>query len=177
MMNVELKRLAHLLNDIEYQSLDKSDMATDFDLVLLICDLVALTRSYIAKKIILEVEASQSFIVCLPKNCLRQALFNLLLNAVEALDNKLSGHIYIKVDKLETDLRIQVLDNGKGFSQTLLDNGIPSLRASRQRGSGLGLAMTQEFVQSISGQIKLSNRPLQGACVTILLPETCLVSG
>lgn len=176
MISVELKRLSHLLNDLQDQSRHQPEIATDFDLVLLICELVTLTRSQISKTICLEVEAEQAFIVHLPENTLRQTLLNLLLNAAEALNSKSSGHICIKVDKVGTDLMIQVLDNGTGFSQELLDYGILPLRTSRQRKTGTGLAMSQRFVNKMGGGLKLSNRPTPGACVTIWLPDECIVA-
>jgi signal transduction histidine kinase len=164
------------LNDIHDQSLGKPEEATDFDVVLLICDLVTLTRSQIAKMIHLEVQASQPFMVHLPENILRQALLNLLLNAAQALESQPSGEICIKVEQSKWGLSIQVNDNGKGFPQELLTQGITSVRASRQSGKGLGLAMTEKFVKYLGGKIKLSNQPSHGASVTILLPDKCVAT-
>ncbi|MEY4767445.1 MAG: hypothetical protein RL637_84, partial [Pseudomonadota bacterium] len=73
----------------------------------------------------------------------------------------------------EQGVSIQVIDNGNGFPQELLDYGIRPFRTSHQRGTGLGLAMVQRFVKNIGGQIQLSNQIPQGACVTILLPKAC----
>jgi nitrogen fixation/metabolism regulation signal transduction histidine kinase len=74
-------------------------------------------------------------------------------------------------------LGIDVLDNGPGFSQDMLDYGIRPFRTSRQRGTGLGLAMVQRFVKNVDGTVKLSNQQPHGACVTVLLPEVVLVGG
>ena len=92
MISVELKRLTHLLNDMFDQNCHTPEIATDFDLVLLICDLVSLVRYQIADTISLEVQAAQSYNVHLPETIFRQALLNLLLNAAEALEGCRSGH-------------------------------------------------------------------------------------
>ena len=67
-----------------------------------------------------------------------------------------------------------MLDNGSGFSQDMLEHGIRPFRTSRQRGTGLGLAMVQRFVKDVDGTIKLTNRQPHGACVSLLLPKECL---
>lgn len=174
MISVELKRLAHLLNDIQDQS---PEMAVDFDVVLLICDLVTLTRYQTPDTINLEVQASQPFVVHLPEATLRQALLNVLLNATEAVANKAFGQVCIKVYKSRPGLTIQVIDNGTGFSQDQLDNGIRPLRTGHpcDDTDGLGLAMAQRFIQQyMGGRIKLSNQIPHGACVTIWLPAECM---
>lgn len=175
MSSVELKHLAHLLNDIQNQKGHSPEPAIDFDVVLLVCDLVTLIRAQIPESTILEVKTLHSYIVHLPENLLRQALLNLLLNAADALNQHANGHICIKIYPSAAGLTIQFLDNGPGFSQYLLDYGIPPLRSSRQRGTGEGLAMTQRFVNRMGGCLKLSNQSPQGACVTMLLPNECLV--
>jgi nitrogen fixation/metabolism regulation signal transduction histidine kinase len=111
--------------------------------------------------------------VHLPESGIRQALLNLLLNAADALDNR-SGLIRIKARSEAQGLRIDVFDNGPGFSQNLLNYGIRPFRTSRQGGTGLGLAMVQRFVKDVGGTIKLSNQHPHGACVTVLLPKQCL---
>lgn len=174
MINVELKHLAHLLNDIHDLSSDTPERATDFDLVLLLCDLVTLIRYQIAKTIHLEVIASRSFMVHLPENTLRQAILNLVLNAVEALSQKPAGHISINVSKPKSGLIIQVFDNGVGFPKEILTNGIPVLPSNQQGEAGTGLAMTERFVKKMNGRIKFGNHFPHGACATILLPESCL---
>lgn len=176
MISLELKRLTHLLNDIQDPNLEKPEMATDFDVVLLMCDLISLIRCQIAKTIRLEVQASQPFIVHLPENTLRQAVLNLVLNAAQALEQKAGGRICIYVDKVELGLSIQVLDNGEGFSSELLKKGISPLQTSAETGSGLGLAMTEKFVHYLGGTIKISNQPPYGASVSILLPDECVIS-
>lgn len=172
MINAELKHLAHLLNDM--QNNDPPETATDFDIVLLLCDLVTLVRYQIAKTVCLEVIASRSFIVHLPENTLRQAILNLVLNAVEAMYHKTSGHISITVSKPKSGLIIQVFDNGAGFSKQVLTGGIPALAASQQGETGTGLVMTERFIKRMGGNLKFGNHFPHGACVTILLPESCL---
>jgi signal transduction histidine kinase len=166
----ELKRLARLLNDMLDQSRHAPEMATDFDAMKLIRDLVVLTRYQISENIQLEVDVHSPLPVHLPESGLRQALLNLILNAADALE-KVSGLIRIKAYKDERGLHINVLDNGPGFSKEMINYGIRPFRTSHQRGTGLGLAMVQRFVKDAGGTIELTNRQPHGACVALLLPN------
>ena len=170
----ELKRLARLLNDMLNQSRHTPEMASYFDMATLIGDLLTLTRYQVAEAIELSSETPERLTVHLPQGGIRQALLNLILNAADALDNNV-GLICIKVNSSAQGLRIDVCDNGPGFSQDMLSYGIRPFRTSRPRGTGLGLAMVQRFVKDCGGSIKLSNQLPCGACVTVLLPKECLV--
>jgi signal transduction histidine kinase len=174
LINAELKRMARLLNDMLDQSRHSPEVASAFDVRTLIRDLVALTRYQIAESIRLEIDAPFSLPVHLPESGIRQALLNLILNAADALEGN-SGTICIKARTDRQGLRIDVQDDGIGFSQDMLEHGIRPFRTSRQRGTGLGLAMVQRFVKDVGGTISLANQPTHGACVSILLPNDCIV--
>lgn len=174
LISSELKRLALLLNDMLNQSRHTPEVATDFDISILIRDLVKLTRYQAPETIELEVDTPSTLLVHLPESGLRQALLNLILNAVDALDGE-AGRVVIKAHANKQGLFIDVTDNGRGFSQELLDYGIRPFRTSHTRGTGLGLAMAQRFVKDSDGTIKLSNQYPQGACVTVSLPTHCLL--
>jgi len=173
LIDAELKRMARLLNDMLSQSRHSPEMPTAFDMAVLIRELVALTRYQIAESIHLEIDAPSLLPVHLPEGGLRQALLNLILNAADALEEN-PGLIRIKARKDNQGLQIDVLDNGAGFSQDMLDHGIRPFRTSRKRGTGLGLAMVQRFVKDVDGVIKLTNWQPHGACVSLLLPKKCL---
>jgi len=174
LINAELKRMARLLNDMLDQSRHSPEVATAFDVRTLIRDLVALTRYQIAESIHLEIEAPCALPVHLPESGVRQALLNLILNAADALEGN-PGTIRIRARTDKQGLRIDVQDDGIGFSQDMLEHGIRPFRTSRQRGTGLGLAMVQRFVKDVGGTISLTNQPTHGACVSILLPNDCIV--
>ena len=170
LISSELKRLALLLSDMLNQSKHTPELATNFDMAVLIQDLVKLTRYQVAENIQLEIDTPPSLPVHLPESGIRQALLNLVLNAVNALDNS-AGCIVNKARVNNVGLTLDVIDNGRGFAQELLDYGIRPFRTSHTDGTGLGLAMVQRFVKNMGGTIKLSNQQPHGACVTVLLPQ------
>ncbi len=173
LISAELKRLAVLLNDMLNQSKHAPENATDFDMNIMVRNLVALTRYQIAESIQLDIDVPERLVVHLPESGIRQVLLNLILNAADALEAGI-GLIQITAHADYQGLCINVIDNGSGFSQEMLDYGIRPFRTSRQRGTGLGLSMVQRFVKNMGGTIRLGNHQPHGACVTLLLPKGCL---
>jgi two-component system NtrC family sensor kinase len=165
----ELKRLGHLLNDLLNQSRHAPEAADDIDIAMLIRDLAALTRYQIAEDIRLEVDAPSPLKAHLPSGGLRQALLNLILNAADALEGS-AGTICVTAAQDAEGIRIEVVDDGPGFSRQLLEQGIRPFRTTRQRGTGLGLTMVQRFVKEIGGSIRLNNQTPHGARVSLFLP-------
>jgi two-component system NtrC family sensor kinase len=165
----ELKRLGHLLNDLLNQSRHGPETADDLDVAMLIRDLTALTRYQIAEDIRLDVDAAPPLNAHLPAGGLRQALLNLILNAADALEGR-AGTIRVAAAQDAEGIRIDVMDDGPGFSQELLEQGIRPFRTTRPRGTGLGLTMVQRFVKDTGGSIRLRNRTPHGACVSLFLP-------
>ncbi len=168
LIDSELKRLAKLLNEMLNASKHTPEIPSRFDLSVLIRDLVTLVRYQISENLNLQFTTPETLFVCLPESGLRQALLNLLLNAADALEGK-SGDILISASKNGDELQIQVHDNGQGFAQEWLDYGIRPFRTSRERGTGLGLAMVQRFVKDNHGVLTLGNN--DGAVVTVILPN------
>jgi two-component system, NtrC family, sensor kinase len=165
----ELKRLGHLLNDLLSQSRHAPEIAADIDIAMLIRDLAALTRYQIAEEIRLDVAVEPSLQAHLPEGGLRQALLNLILNAADALEGR-AGTIRVTAVRNAKGIQIDVVDDGPGFSQELLEQGIRPFRTTRQRGTGLGLTMVQRFVKDTGGNIRLTNQTPHGACVSLFLP-------
>ncbi|RDE05680.1 ATP-binding protein [Sphingomonas aracearum] len=97
---------------------------------------------------------------------LRQALWNLLDNAAEVspsgigLETRHSGAM----------LRIDVTDDGPGFSRESLDQLGKLYQSSKGAGRGLGLFLASNVARRLGGRLEARNRPEGGAAVTLLLP-------
>jgi two-component system osmolarity sensor histidine kinase EnvZ len=82
----------------------------------------------------------------------------------------------ISLDKNKRDIKIVIEDNGPGIPEKDYEKALKPfqrLDSSRNQniaGSGLGLSISQEIINSIGGSIKLSKSGLGGLKVTITLP-------
>jgi len=68
-------------------------------------------------------------------------------------------------------VRFEVADSGPGIPPELLSQVFdPFSAAGRDRGNGLGLAISKTIVEEIGGHIEAENRPTGGALFRIRLP-------
>jgi nitrogen fixation/metabolism regulation signal transduction histidine kinase len=103
---------------------------------------------------------------------LRQVLHNLMQNAQDALVGMESPEIIVKTTWNDTNVNLQVSDNGQGFPEDVLAHAYEPYVTTKAHGTGLGLAIVKKMVEEHFGQIKIENNPSGGACITIQLPLT-----
>lgn len=97
-------------------------------------------------------------------NAMHQALMNVLMNAIEAVQPK-KGVITIKTRFLPVDHAAEVIisDNGPGIPEHLRPQVFEPFSSSKgQRGTGLGLAVTRKILQEHGGQAILAPQDTEG---------------
>jgi len=117
------------------------------------------------KKISLQVKGEQLSIEA-DEQLLRQALFNLLLNAIQAVDG--NGEIQIVAEKRNaTEACLDVRDNGPGVPPDRRTEIFKPYFTTQRKGTGLGLAVVQQIVLAHGWEVEcLANEP-QGAVFRI----------
>jgi signal transduction histidine kinase len=117
------------------------------------------------KKVKLEVKGDALSIEA-DDQLFRQALFNLLLNAVQALPE--GGEINVVTGKSNTgEAFLEVRDNGPGVPPDRRKEIFKPYFTTHQKGTGLGLAVVQQIVLAHGWEIEcLGNEP-QGAVFRI----------
>jgi len=99
---------------------------------------------------------------------IKQALLNLVLNALQAMPT--GGTLKVSVSRMPGEIRIQVRDTGPGIAPENRERIFNPFVTTRESGTGLGLAITQRIIQGHDGRILLDSPPGQGACFTVCLP-------
>jgi len=167
---VEIKRINQQLNALLEGARQTPEPLSDVDVVAVLGEVRTLVRYQASEGVSVQVRAPSSAICRLPESQLRQCLLNLLLNSVQALDSE-SGHISVEVSTFPGLVRLVVEDDGPGFPEDMLHNGVRSFSSWRRGGTGLGMAMVRRFVNDLGGTLKIENRIPKGARVTIELPQ------
>ena len=67
-------------------------------------------------------------------------------------------------------LQISFIDNGSGMDEATLGRAVQPFYSTKIRGTGLGLAMVEDFVDGMGGQLSLSSEVGMGTKVKLLLP-------
>lgn len=103
---------------------------------------------------------------------IRQALLNLILNAVQSMPN--GGKLELKTRPVSFKgrqyLEIQVNDSGCGIEEDI-DRIFEPFYTTREKGTGLGLAIVNRIVESHEGVININSKPGEGTVCTVLLPQ------
>jgi len=100
---------------------------------------------------------------------LREALTNLLLNAVDAMPR--GGVITLRTVALAAHLAIDVQDTGQGMDAETLHHCLePFYTTKGERGTGLGLAMVFGVMQRHDGDITVESERGVGTTMRLLLP-------
>jgi two-component system, NtrC family, sensor kinase len=101
---------------------------------------------------------------------LQQVFTNLLLNARDAIPE--GGRIILKTSLADTDVQIEVIDNGIGIAPENIAKIYDPFFTTKGvgRGTGLGLAVTYGIVQEHDGHIAVQSAPGRGTTFRITLP-------
>ncbi len=100
---------------------------------------------------------------------LREALINLVANALEATPSGGSVTITSKLDR--EGATIEVRDTGRGISQEHLARLGTSYFTTRANGTGLGVVLAQGVVNQHRGQLQYQSEPGRGTTARILFSE------
>ncbi|QDV37480.1 response regulator [Tautonia plasticadhaerens] len=108
---------------------------------------------------------------------LLQVLLNLMINAREAmLSRRDSGRLELRivpaVDEGRTGIRIEVLDDGPGIPEELLNRIFEPFFTTKETGTGYGLYLGAEILREHGGRLSACNRPEGGACFLLWLPTS-----
>jgi signal transduction histidine kinase len=102
---------------------------------------------------------------------LHQVLVNLILNASQAARG--GGRILVRVAQESRDpdnVLLEVHDNGPGIPLELRERVFDPFFTTRSEGTGLGLTVCARIVRGFLGDLRITDSPLGGACLSLRLP-------
>jgi PAS domain S-box-containing protein len=102
---------------------------------------------------------------------LQQVLFNLVTNAIEAMESTLDRKMLIK-SELESggEVRVTVEDSGSGIDPKDIDKIFSTFFTTKLEGMGMGLSICRSIIESHGGRLWASPGPSRGAVFQFTLP-------
>ena len=97
-----------------------------------------------------------------------QVLFNILMNAVEAMPH--GGDLTIKIALVEESLKIDIVDTGTGMTKEELQNIFDPFYTTKSDGTGVGLAICRKIIEEHGGRICVKSEYGKGTTMSLLLP-------
>ncbi|MBN2737453.1 MAG: PAS domain S-box protein [Spirochaetales bacterium] len=168
--------------DITHQLLTFSKGGAPLKQLTNIKQLISETSAFVLSgspvKVTLNIEENL-WIANVDRGQISQVIQNLMINALQAMDNK--GDIFINGLNIQLDslsslplppgkyLRLQIRDTGKGIDEKIQPYIFDPFFTTRSNGNGLGLSTVHSIVMRHKGYITLDSSP-HGACFTIYLP-------
>ena len=139
------------------------------DLGALVDDVAGRARSRAESRgVRLEVEAGAPGTALVDPAQLRQALDNLVRNAVEATPE--GGRVTLAARREGGGHAVEVRDTGRGIEPDHLPRIFDLYFTTKEDGTGVGLALTQQIVTAHGGTIEVDSRPGAGTTMTVHLP-------
>lgn len=99
---------------------------------------------------------------------LYQSFLNILINAMQAMPN--GGTIEIAIRANDKMVTINFEDEGQGISDEVIKKIWDPFFTTKEMGTGLGLGVVKNLIESHGGSIQIQNRSQGGARVTVELP-------
>ncbi len=101
---------------------------------------------------------------------LKQVLWNLLVNALQAMEGK--GRIEVGCSVAGGHrVKLWVEDQGQGMSEDVLAHLYEPFFTTKERGTGLGLATAYKIIEALHGEIRVKSKPQVGTRFEIVLPR------
>lgn len=106
------------------------------------------------------------------RRALRQVFVNIMNNGVEALEGRMDPTIWLRTGLKNDFVSVEIEDNGIGIPDSILEKVFEPFFTTKesQKGIGLGLSLSTEFVRDMGGSISVKSTPRYGTVFTVLLP-------
>lgn len=169
LLSSEVRRVVDLLNGYLASARHTPEPARPTDVGRLVGELVQLLGRRAADGVALQADAPADLVCELPRDRVRQALLNLILNGVEAVRGA-GSKVVVGAERDADWLVLRVQDDGPGFPEGFTADTIRPFASARSGGTGLGLATVRRTVQDLGGNLELSNAEGGGARVVIRIP-------
>jgi signal transduction histidine kinase len=98
---------------------------------------------------------------------IRQCLINLVRNASEAVASKGGGSVTLRTRRVGDGITIAVIDDGPGIAPDVLPRMFDPFFSTKEGGSGLGLALTQQIVKDHGGDLAVESTLGRGTTFTV----------
>ncbi len=107
------------------------------------------------------------------KEQVRQIMQNLILNALQSMED--AGNLFLEIKTVNLEDRkdyaaIKVTDDGCGIEEKDLKNVFEPFFTNKEKGTGLGLAIISRIVDGYGGKVKIKSQVNKGTSVTVWLP-------
>jgi signal transduction histidine kinase len=108
-------------------------------------------------------------IVALDERLIKQAVLNLMINALQAMPEQ-GGEIILSARREDGRVVIEVTDTGNGIAHEALSRIFDAYYSTKRAGTGLGLAIARRVAEEHGGKVAVRSEVGKGSVFSIELP-------
>ncbi len=117
------------------------------------------------------ISTEEKIIAKLDKTQLVRVVTNLVKNAIQAMPDIENPLIEVSVIGEDGNVKIIVADNGIGIADEVKDLIFEPKFTTKSSGTGLGLGMVKNIVETYNGTVQFASKPGKGTVFTVTLPK------
>ena len=173
----ESRRLTRMVEELlDFSRIESGRLKLDietFDLEIELCEAVYMYENLLTSAdmtLDYDVDPDAMYYVSGDRHRMKQVFLNIIDNAAKyGRDGK---RIAVNVERVENEVRVVVRDWGAGIPE----DELPHVKerfykgSSKERGSGIGLAVTDEIVKLHGGTLTITSKVGEGTAVVITVP-------
>ncbi|WP_026692026.1 EAL domain-containing protein [Peribacillus kribbensis] len=169
----EIKRIERIVGEFLTLAKPQLPQMKEIDVIVLLEQVVFLfdSQAFLHKVgFIQEVDSVSELppIYC-DANQIKQVFINILQNAIEAMTH--GGIIKILINREDSDsIKIRFIDQGCGIPEERIKKIGEPFYSTKEKGTGLGLMISQKIVQEHGGTMNIESTVNQGTKVDVILP-------
>jgi putative PEP-CTERM system histidine kinase len=163
-------RMDNMLRQLMEKSIDNSPNISQLDMVNLIEDVIENKCAALKPLPIFKQKASVHLDLNADK--FENVLYHLISNAQQATDEQ--GEVEIKLSETNTNVVIDIMDDGTGMSQKFIDEDLfkPFVTTKGNAGMGVGAYDAKTYIESVGGSIAVKSQEGDGSWFRLTLPKT-----
>jgi PAS domain S-box-containing protein len=167
----QVEAMKEMVDDFSQYAKPAKKQAAELDLAILVQEVLALYPVKSGVKFNTEFGTGNLLIKGDPVS-IRQVIHNLLINAMEAINERGQIDIHLKrVQKNYSDfIEIAFYDDGPGIKEEQIEQIFEPYVTTKAKGTGLGLAIVKKIIEEHGGSIWVDTQRQVGAGFIILLP-------
>jgi PAS domain S-box-containing protein len=168
------QRTADVIQGIRVMFKSQETSRSSIDLNELINEMLTLTQGELQKRtVVVRTELAKGPLFVMANRVqVQQVLFNLITNAIEAMDAVVdrSRSILIKTELAGGEVSVAVEDSGTGISPDDLKRIFSTFFTTKERGMGMGLSICRSIIETHGGRLWASPGDPYGTVFHFTLP-------
>jgi signal transduction histidine kinase len=157
----QIDSLANIANDFSMFAQITKNKPSKIDVIELLENIISMFQSENDAAINMNTNTAKIYLYA-DRDHLIRVFNNLIKNAIQSYEENESKEVQINVILHDNHLQIEIKDLGKGIPEEVKDKIFQPYFTTKNSGTGLGLAMVHQMVESMKGEISFKNNQPKG---------------